>query len=422
MSDTLTDTANAAAPAAANAPAFAQGEADRFVPTYAFPRLELVSGKGAWVKDRAGREYLDFVSGIAVNAFGHAPAGLATAVAKQMRTLVHTSNLFTTPQALELAGLIQQATGLDRVFFGNSGTEVVEGALKFARQRARALGRPGRDIVAFRGSFHGRTGFAVSATWTPSYREPFEPLIPGIRFADFNDIAGLDAVLDDHVCAVIIEPIQGESGVVSATTPFLRHLRARCSAVGAVLILDEIQCGMGRTGKFLASEHAGITGDMVVLSKALAGGLPLGAVVTTVEVASHLSPGMHGSTFGGGPATAAAACWVMGKLNRPATLDSVRRKGRTLMKGLAALVAKHASLGEARGLGLITAIEIAPGAPYAVPALVSAARDNGLLLVRGGERAVRVLPPLIVTEAEIATALERLDIAVTTLESAGGTQ
>jgi len=422
---TMTDTANAAAPtpvAANDAPALAHGEKDLFVPTYAFPRLEIVSGKGAWVKDRAGREYLDFVSGIAVNAFGHAPAGLATAVAKQMRTLVHTSNLFTTPQALQLAQMLKDATKLDRVFFANSGTEAVEGALKFARQRARALGKPGRDIVAFKGSFHGRTGFAVSATWTPSYREPFEPLVPGIRFGEINDLAALDTLLDDQVCAVIIEPIQGESGVVSATTPFLRALRATCSAKGIALILDEIQCGMGRTGKFLAAEHATITGDMVVLSKALAGGLPLGAIVTTEEVASHLSPGMHGSTFGGGPATTAAALWVMSRIAKPATLAGVRRRGRTLMTGLKELVAKHPSLAEARGLGLLTAIELATTASYDPPALVKAAREQGLLLVRGGDRAVRVLPPLNVSEAEIATALERLDAALTALESAGGTQ
>src|SRR5207344_2595071 len=248
--------------------ALAREETAYLAPLYPLPRLEIVSGRGARVTAADGREYLDFVSGIAVNALGHAPPGLPRAIAAQMRSLGHVSNLFANRPAMAFAKRLCELTGYERVFLCNSGTEAIESALKFARAHAWARGREGRDLLAFRGGFHGRTGFALSATWTPSYREPFEPLVPGIRFADFNDVAGLDAVLDDNVCAVIIEPIQGESGVVSATTSFLRHLRTRCTATGAALILDEIQCGMGRTGKFLASEHAGITGDMVVLSKA----------------------------------------------------------------------------------------------------------------------------------------------------------
>jgi acetylornithine/N-succinyldiaminopimelate aminotransferase len=397
-------------------PALAQGESELLVPVYNFPRLELVNGKGAVVTDREGREYLDFVSGIAVNALGHAPAGLATAVARQMRTLVHTSNLFTSEPVLTLAKSLTGATGFPRVFFTNSGTEAIEGAIKFARARARALGRPGRDILAFRGGFHGRTGFAVSATWTPSYREPFEPLVPGVRFAEFNEIDALPQVLDANVCAVVVEPVQGESGVVPASKAFLQALRAQTTQVGATLILDEIQCGMGRCGTLLASEQYGVRGDVVVLSKALAGGVPLGAVLTTEEVASHLSPGMHGSTFGGGPVACAAGNFMLGKINRKSTLARVRKLGRGLLTGLQALVARHTSLTEARGLGLLTAIELAPDAGFDPPALVKAARAYGLLLVRGGDRAVRLLPPLNVTPAEIEQALERLDHALTALE------
>jgi acetylornithine/N-succinyldiaminopimelate aminotransferase len=419
MTDTLTPETTAPDGTGAQV-AFAAGEADRFAPVYAFPRLEIVSGKGATLIDAGGREYLDFVSGIAVNAFGHAPPGLATAVARQMRRLVHASNLFATQPALELARALTEATGYPRVFFANSGTEAVEGALKFARARAHALGRPGRDILAFRGGFHGRTGLSVSATWTPSYRTPFEPLVPGIRFADFNDVAALDTVLDDGVCAVIVEPVQGESGVIPATAGFLRALRKRASEVGALLVLDEIQCGMGRCGRLLASEHYDVHGDIVVVSKALAGGLPLGAVLVTDEVASHLAPGMHGSTFGGGPVACAAANWVLAKVHRPATLARVRRMGRTLLNGLLALVTRHRSLTEARGLGLLTAIEIAADAPFDAPALVARAREEGLLLVRGGERAVRLLPPLNVTEVEISRALERLETALTRLETTAG--
>src|SRR5262245_44275273 len=315
-------------------PALAQGEIEFLVPTYNFPRLELASGKGAVVTDREGRTYLDFVSGIAVNALGHAPAGLATAVAKQMRTLVHSSNLFTSGPVLSLAKSLSQATGYPRVFFTNSGTEAIEGAIKFARARAHALGRPGRDILAFRGGFHGRTGFAVSATWTPSYREPFEPLIPGVRFAEFNEIDALPQVLDDNVCAVVIEPVQGESGVVPASKAFLQALRKQATQVGATLILDEIQCGMGRCGTLLASEQWGVRGDAVVMSKALAGGVPLGAVLTTEELASHLSPGMHGTTFGGGPVACAAGNFMLGKIHKKSTLARVRKMGRLLMDGL----------------------------------------------------------------------------------------
>jgi acetylornithine/succinyldiaminopimelate/putrescine aminotransferase len=305
------------------------------------------------------------------------------------------------------------------VFFTNSGTEAIEGALKFARARARALGRPGRDILAFRGGFHGRTGFAVSATWTPSYREPFEPLIPGVRFAEFNEIDALPQVLDENVCAVVVEPVQGESGVVPATVAFLQALRAQATQVGAALILDEIQCGMGRCGRLLASEYSGIRGDLVVLSKALAGGVPLGAVLATEEIASHLSPGMHGSTFGGGPVACAAGNWMLAKINQPSMLARVRKTGKLLMTGLQSLVARHTSLSEARGIGLLTALEIAPDAGFDPPALVMAAREHGLLLVRGGDRAVRLLPPLNVTPAEIEQALERLDHALTALEQNG---
>jgi predicted acetylornithine/succinylornithine family transaminase len=421
MTDTLlASPASAHDPMPSQNPALASGESETLVPVYTFPRLEIAKAKGVWVTDRAGRTYLDFVSGIAVNAFGHAPAGLATAVAKQMRTLVHSSNLFTSEPVLSLAKALTQATGYPRVFFSNSGTEAIEGALKFARARARALGRPGRDILAFKGGFHGRTGFAVSATWTPSYREPFEPLVPGVRFADFNDLAALEQVLDENVCAVVIEPVQGESGVVPATAAFLKAVRDRATQVGAALILDEIQCGMGRCGRLLASETYNVRGDLVVLSKALAGGVPLGAVLATEEIASHLSPGMHGSTFGGGPVACAAGNWMLARISKPTTLSRVRKMGRTLMNKLQSLVARHPSLSEARGLGLLTAIEIAPDAGFDAPALVLAAREYGLLLVRGGDRAVRLLPPLNVTPAEIEQALERLDQALTALEQRTG--
>ncbi|TMQ49214.1 MAG: aminotransferase class III-fold pyridoxal phosphate-dependent enzyme [Candidatus Eisenbacteria bacterium] len=230
-----------APPATIAAEPLAHEELESFAPLYPMPRLELASGRGARVRDAAGREYLDFVSGIAVNALGHGVPGLARAVAKQMKQLVQCSNLFANRPAIELARALLEATGYQRAFFCNSGTEGVETALKFARARAGSLGLGGRDVVAFRGGFHGRTAFALSATWTPSYREPFEPLVPGVRFADYNDVAGLEAVLAPGVAAVVVEPVQGEGGGVPARREFLEALRARCTALQGALIFDEVQ-------------------------------------------------------------------------------------------------------------------------------------------------------------------------------------
>ncbi len=408
-------------------PAMADDEVGLLAPLYPLPRLELVEGHGAWVRDAGGREYLDFTSGIAVNAFGHAPRGLAETVAAQLARLGHCSNLFANDPALELARELTEATGYPRVFFCNSGTEGLDAALKFGRARARALGMPGRAIVAFKGGFHGRTGFALSATYNPAYREPFEPLIPGVRFAEFYDAAGLDGVLDREVCAVVVECVQGESGAVPGTRDFLQALRARTAALGAVLVVDEVQTGMGRTGRLLAQEHFDVKGDLVVMSKALGAGLPIAAVLMTAEVAKTLSPGMHGCTFGGNAVCAAAARWSLAQVRRPAFLERVRRAARHLAAGLDALAAKHRSIREARGLGLLRAIELvapagAGGTGIEPAALVTAARDAGLLLVRGGDRAVRVLPPLTVTDGEIDDGLRRLDTALGACAGRGGGQ
>jgi acetylornithine/N-succinyldiaminopimelate aminotransferase len=415
-------TATPGSPSAATAPppsipspAWATAEVGVLAPLYPLPRLELVSGRGARVTDAAGRSYLDFVSGIAVNAFGHAPPGLAAAVAKQMRTLSHCSNLFANRPAIELARMLTEATGYSHVFFCNSGTEAIEAALKFAR--AARGPREGKEVLAFRGGFHGRTAWALSTTWNPHYREPFEPLMPGVRFADYNDLSALDDALDAKVSTVIVEPVQGEGGAIPARAEFLRALRARTTALGATLIMDEIQCGMGRSGRLLAAEHFGVRGDITVLSKAIGAGFPLAAVLMTAEIAKHLAPGMHGCTFGGSPAAATAGLWALEKVKRPAFLSRVRRRARRLEAGLEQLKAQHASLAEARGLGLLRAVEVAESASFGAPELVAAARAQGLLLVRGGERAVRLLPPLTVTDAELDEALELLDRALTSLES-----
>jgi acetylornithine/N-succinyldiaminopimelate aminotransferase len=393
-------------------PAATPVEADVFAPVYPFPRPALVSGRGSRVFDAGGRDYLDFVSGIGVNALGHAPAGLAAAVARQMKELIHCSNLYGNRPAFEFAKALTQATGYDRVFLCNSGSEGIEASLKFARLRAAALGRPARDVVAFSGGFHGRTMFALSATWSAAYREPFAPLVPGVRFAPFNDVAGLATAIDDSVAAVIVEPVQGESGAVPATPEFLLALRERCTAVGATLIFDEVQCGMGRTGHLLAATGYGVRADITVLSKALGGGLPCGAVLMTADIAAALKPGHHGTTFGGGPVAATAGLFVLGRINTPAFLARVRKSGDRLAAGLRNLVDHHATLGEARGRGLLRAVELSPGAPFDPPGLIRAAFDEGLLVARGGDRAIRFLPPLNVAPKEIDQALARFEAAL----------
>jgi acetylornithine/N-succinyldiaminopimelate aminotransferase len=411
----MPDTAVLTTPAVA--PGFAAGEIDLHAPVYPLPRLELASGKGARVTDVTGRTYLDFVSGIAVNAFGHAPDGLAEVVAKQLGTLGHCSNLFANGPAVALARELTEATHYERVFFCNSGTEGIEAALKFARARARAKGLAGRDIVAFKGGFHGRTGFALSATYNPGYREPFQPLIPGVRFADYNDTSMLDAVLDESVCAVIVEVVQGENGAVPATRDFLTTLRRLTSERRIALVIDEVQTGMGRCGRLLAQDAFGIRGDYTVMSKALGAGLPIAAVLMSADTAATLAPGMHGCTFGGNPVCASAALWALARASHPQFLEQVRRAAATLEDGLAALAAKHASVREVRGLGLLRAVDLDPAAGFGPADLVAAARAQGLLLVRGGERAVRLLPPLTVTDDEITEALGALDRALADLQA-----
>ncbi len=423
MSDVTTTTidetaARAAGTSEAPEPGLALDEAALLAPLYPLPRPELTRAKGARVTDAAGRELLDFVSGIAVHALGHAPKGLAKVVARQMATLDHTSNLFANRPAIELAATLIELTGYQRVFFCNSGAEGVEAALKFGRARANALGKPGRDIIAFTGGFHGRTGFALSTTWNPPYRTPFEPLIPGVRFLPFNDPTALDEAAFATACAVIVEPVQGEAGAIPAQSEFLHTLRARCDAADALLVFDEVQSGMGRTGRLLAAEHFGVRADVTVLSKALGGGLPLGAVLLGARATESLAPGMHGTTFGGNAVAAAAGSWVLERVSDERFLARVRARGETLARALKKLVKRHASLGEARGLGLLTAIELAPDAPYDPPALVRTARKHGLLVVRGGDRALRLLPPLTVTPGERKEAVTRLDAAVTELEEA----
>lgn len=373
-----------------------------FVPTYGRPPFVLDHGVGAEVWDSDGRRYLDFVAGIAVNALGHAPPAVVAALAEQAPRLIHTSNLYYTAPAIELARALAESCFADKVFFCNSGAEAVEGAFKFARKVARAEHGEGKHmIVAFEGSFHGRTMGAVAATHREKYRLPFMPVMPGVRFAPFNDLDHAASAIDDDVCAVIVEPIQGEGGITPARDEFLQLLAEQCDAHNALLIVDEVQCGLGRTGELWAHERSGIRPDLMVVAKPLGGGLPIGAILTTDAVSAHLHPGDHGSTFAGGPLVCAVALAVFRQLSDAGFLGHVREIGDYLGSRLEALRREDAHVLEVRGRGLMRGLRLDGSAA----AVKDAAQEAGLLLVPAGDDVVRVVPPLIIQREHVDEAV-----------------
>lgn len=374
--------------------------ADALLGVYAQPDLVLSRGEGCRVWDEQGRAYLDFTAGIAVNALGHGSPVVRDAIERALDTgLVHTSNLFRTRPAQELAELLVARSFPGRVFFCNSGAEANEAAFKFARRWAGALHGPERHgIVAFRGAFHGRLFGTLAATDREAYQAPFRPLMPGVHFVEVGDAAGVEALLETGgIAAVVIEVVQGEGGVRPTPAPFLAALRALCDRYGVLLVFDEIQCGLGRSGELFAWQHAGVVPDMMTLAKPLAGGLPMGAVVLGEEVAETLCPGDHGTTFGGGPLVASVALAVLRTISEPVFLERVRMLGAHLSERLHAIRSSHSGVTEVRGMGLIQGIVLdRPAAP-----VVAAARALGLLLVAAGPDVVRLLPPLVVTEEEL---------------------
>jgi predicted acetylornithine/succinylornithine family transaminase len=377
-------------------------------------------GEGSWLIDEDGRRFLDFTSGIAVTSLGHGAPEIREAALAALETgLLHTSNLYRTRPPRELAMALTAKTGLDRVFFCNSGGEAVEAALKFSRRWAgKEEGARGRGFVALRGSFHGRLFGSLALTDRPAYREPFEPLMPGAHFVDPDDLEAMDRALDpEAVCALILEPIQGEGGVRPLPAAFLRQVREWTRERGLLLIFDEIQCGLGRTGYFTAHEQAGVRPDLLTLAKPLAGGLPMGAVVMTEAVAGAMQPGDHGTTFGGGPFVASVALAVVRRLGDPDFLVDVRAKGARLRQGLETLRARHPRrIREIRGEGLILGVEVSG---EAAPVL-EAALDRELLLVGAGPKTVRLLPPLTVNDEEIDLGLERFAGALLDTEDSHG--
>jgi acetylornithine/N-succinyldiaminopimelate aminotransferase len=370
--------------------------------TYGRQPLVLVKGEGCRVWDDTGKEYLDCLAGLAVVNLGHAHPEVARAAAAQLTQLVHVSNIYYTTPMVELAEALVQLSFADRVFFANSGAEVNEGAIKLARRYSRERYGPGRHrIICMENSFHGRTLGALSATGQSKFWQGFDPLLPGFSFVPFNDLDALAQAVDDTVCAVMLEPIQGEGGVCLPSPDYLKGVRQLCDDKGLLLILDEIQTGLGRTGKLFAQENFGITPDVMTLAKALANGLPMGALLATAEVASAFVPGTHASTFGAGPVVAAAAKTSVSLLSAPDFLAGVRQRGALVKKGLSALQAELPVIKEVRGLGLMWGLELtAEGTP-----MVAACRERGLLINCTQGNVIRLLPPLVITDQELDAAM-----------------
>jgi acetylornithine/N-succinyldiaminopimelate aminotransferase len=388
--------------------------------TYNRAPVTIVSGEGCYVTDDRGQRYLDCIAGIAVCALGHSHPVIADAVSRQARTLVHVSNLFHHEPAGTLARELVARSGLSGTFFCNSGTEANEAAIKLARKWAYRRGEPERTtILACTGSFHGRTLGSLAATANDSYKEGFAPLPEGFAFTPFNDIAALESAIDERTAAFIVEPVQGESGVHVADAAFLAAARRLCDERGALLVFDEIQCGSGRLGTLFAFQTFGIVPDIVTMAKALANGLPIGALIASERAASGFQPGDHGSTFGGSPVPCAAALAHL-HVRDDIDLDAnVRARCAQLFSRLGDLVLRFPNVFDApRGLGLLLGLPVRE--PYAAKDIVAAARDRGLLLGTAGGNTVRFAPPLIISEEEVDLAVSLLAGVVAESESAEG--
>jgi acetylornithine aminotransferase/acetylornithine/N-succinyldiaminopimelate aminotransferase len=384
-------------------------EARYMMKTYRRPPEVFTHGRGCRLYDSKGRAYLDFLAGIAVNATGYAHPRMVRVIRREAGRATHVSNLFHNPYQAPLARKLAQWSGLDRVFFSNSGSEAIEGALKLARAYAHAKSNGGARLktrfLALENSFHGRTMGALSITHTAKYREPFAPLIPGAEFVRFNDVADLEAKFDDTVCAIIIEPVQGEGGVFVVDEEFWDRARALATQHGAALIADEIQSGLGRTGRRFAYQKFDSLPDIVTVAKPLAGGLPLGAFIASEQFASALSPGMHGSTFGGGPLVCAAALEFLTIVEEENLLANVRERGAEIRAGLEKLAARFDFIREVRGEGLIIGIDLAvEGAPFVVEAL-----RQGLLINCTHDHILRLLPPFIIRKGDGAEFLRKFE-------------
>ncbi|MCH8029026.1 MAG: acetylornithine transaminase [Candidatus Dadabacteria bacterium] len=378
--------------------------------TYSRFPVALVRGKGSWVWDVEGKKYLDFTSGIAVNSLGHSHPMIIKAVQEQSKKLIHSSNLFYNESQVELAEILVKNSFADKVFFCNTGTEANEGAIKLARRWGRANGGRYR-IIAAHGSFHGRTMGSLSVTGQKVYHDGFKPLVPGMKFVGYGKVKSLRKALDDsRVCAVIVEPIQGENGVVIPPRDYLREVRELCTEKGVLLILDEVQVGLGRTGRLFAYEHTNVVPDVMTLAKSLGGGVPAGAVLATDEVAVHFTPGSHGSTMGGNPLAMHTASVFINTLIGDGLLDNAARMGDYFLDALSSIGAKYKGMvKDVRGMGLILGVELRSADMG--PELFSSCLERGFLYIPTVEKVIRILPPLNVSTEEIDFALEALDCA-----------
>jgi len=374
--------------------------------TYKRPELVFTHGKGCELYDHKGRAYLDFLGGIAVNALGYAHPRLVATIRREAGRATHVSNLFHNPFQGPLARKLAKWSGMDRIFYTNSGAEAIEAALKLARARARNKYADKKTrVLALENSFHGRTFGALSLTWPIKYRQPFEPLVPGVEFVKFNDVADLEAKFDDSICAIVMETVQGEGGIYPVSEKFWNRARELSTQHDAAMIADEIQCGLGRTGRAFAYQKFSALPDIVVIAKPLAAGVPLGAMLAKESFASVLAPGMHGTTFGGGPLACAVALEFLNTMEDEDLLANVRERGKELRDGLAALAKKYNFITEIRGEGLMVGVQLSiEGAPFIAEAL-----KRRVLMNCTHETTLRLLPPYIVKSKDVKEFIKRMD-------------
>jgi acetylornithine/N-succinyldiaminopimelate aminotransferase len=399
-------------------------ESQRLLSTYERYPVMLRKGRGVYVYDDKGKRYLDFLSGIGVNALGYAHPAITKTIAKQARLLIHTSNLFYHEYQGKLAALLTSISGLDRAFFTNSGTEAWEGALKVARAYSRENCANGKEpkwrILALEHAFHGRTFGSLATTHKEKYRAPFVPVLPGVQFVKFNDVADLERNFDDTVCAIGFEFLQGEGGIRPVSKEFAQTAQRLARKHDALLIADEIQSGIGRTGRWFAYQHYGIQPDLVTVAKPIAGGLPLGALLVSEKVSQCITPGMHGTTFGGGPLACAVALELLKIIEKKKLLKHVQATGSYLTQQLQKLQRTHECIHEVRGMGLMVGMEMTSA--EAAKEVVQQMLERGVILNRTDETVVRFLPPYLITKSHVDAAIRQFGPVLAKLQTAGAAE
>lgn len=379
---------------------------EKILKTYARFDVTAVRGKGCLVYDTNGKEYIDFVSGVAVNCLGHCHPAIINAIQEQSCKLMHVSNLYWNELQMELADRLCKLSGLEGAFFCNSGTEAVEAAMKFARKYGKIKGGPLKhEIIYLNNSFHGRTMGALSVTGQEKYQKDYMPLIPGVKSIDLNDADKLRSEMNSKVCAIIVEPVQGEGGIIAADKSFLEEAKKLCEEYEALLIFDEVQCGIGRLGSLFAFEKFGVKPDLICIAKGLGGGFPIGAVVASEKAAECIAYGDHGSTFGGNPLACSVALAILEELLEKGVLENVELMGRYLVDKLQILKEKHNSIISIRGMGLLLGLQLSTD----TKAFIDRCVDSGLLLVAAGADVVRILPPLNIRKEYIDRAVDIID-------------